>query len=140
MSIEKLIEANTAAMLKLADEIALLRADTRVIASPPAGQPMTTGEALAKPLPATVVAAPAENIAGATAVAPKPTAADAKPPAATLDLEKDVLPAMLRLAGAKGREAAVAVLSRFGISKVTEEHAEKFHLLIAAFNEEAAKP
>lgn len=88
--------------------------------------------------------AAAQDIGGAAPSTPSTTSTDTKKPAATagkaakaetpaLEYKTDVGPLILKLAN-KNRDAAVAVLSTFGVAKGTELKPEQYAEFVVAVN------
>jgi hypothetical protein len=84
---------------------------------PAASQPETVAKSTETP-----AAGPAAG--ASTASSPKP--ADDQPTAsAALEYERDVKPLVIRAGGAKGRDAVMALLSKFGVAKGPDVPADK---------------
>lgn len=108
MSLEKALEANTAALLALTAAL-------------------SANAAISK------AAAPASPAATTTPPAAAPAAA--KPaPSAALDYEKDVKPLALRVAKEKTRDGLLAVLGQFNIAQANLLKPEQYGAFIAACN------
>jgi hypothetical protein len=131
MSLEQVIADNTAAIRDLIAAMQGAPVAAPVVTEPKAEAPAKT-EKKAK-------AEKAETPKVETAATPEPKeevapAADEDAPAATY---QDAAQAITALSKIKGRDAAVALLKKFGASKLPEVKPEDFDAIVAAANEQA---
>lgn len=99
--------------------LAILDPENNEYAKQKAVQAEPTTEPVAKPAPKAKAAAASAQAQEATAPAATTVASPSEPEAPQIDVEQ-VKAAIMALAKAKGREAAVAVLSAFGAAKVPD--------------------
>lgn len=85
------------------------------------------------PAPAATASSPKAPAAPKEPAAPKAAAPKAAAPK-EISYADDVAPRVLKLAEVKGRDAAVAVLSTFGVSKAPQLTADQYPEVIAALD------
>lgn len=117
MSLETVIAENTAALKEL---IATLKAGAQTDATPP----KAAGK---KPAQQPASAPPAPTAPAASAPAASPPAAAAAPKIPV----KDVADALIALVNAVSRDAGVALLAKYGATKVPELKADNYAAFIA---------
>ena len=152
MSIETLLQENTAALRSLEAAIRSI-----VVVTPPAeayeqpgpqaepaepaeltADPVKEAKAKAKksaPVVAEPIATPQESAQpGAQPSTPQPVECDTAP-AASLDYEADIKPAVLKLVQTKSRDAAIGLFKEFGVENAKGLTADQWPAFMARVNE-----
>ena len=135
MSIETLLQENTAALRSLEAAIRSI-----VVVTPPAeaykqpGQQADPAELTADPVKEAKAKAKKSAQPGAQPSTPQPVECDTAP-AATLDYEADIKPAVLKLVQTKSRDAAIGLFKEFGVENAKGLTADQWPAFMARVNE-----
>ena len=126
MSLEAALAANTAAIEKLIELLDVSKSVEALVAQAEVAPSNTASDQPATGVPH----APSPQVEVAVSKPEEPSS----PPAAdvTQITYQDALKAITQLANEKGRQAAVDVLSQFGLKKLTEAKPEQYQAIIEA--------
>ena len=131
MSIEQALAENTAALRDLiarltASPTAVVMTATEFLQDHNKGAPAPLVEEVKKPVVSQAAETPAASSATVTE-SPSETAA--------LDYTKDIKPILIKVSKDKGRDALIALLSKFGVFKGDELPVAKLNAVLADANE-----
>ena len=124
MSLEAALAANTAAINKLIEMLDVSKSVEALVAQAEVAPSNTASDQPATGVPH----AHSPQVEVAVSKPEEPSS----PPAADVTTYQDALKAITQLANEKGRQAAVDVLSQFGLKKLTEAKPEQFMAIIEA--------